>query len=265
MTRVRLDVSDHIATVQLDRPPHNVFDSRAQEELYDTAHHLARRADVRAVVIRGHRSFSSGADIEELRGMDHTRMLLHVRAQQEAFTAVAEIPQPVLAALSGYALGAGCELALCADARIASRTALLGLPEIHLGIIPGGGGTQRLARLIGPARAKGMICTGRTLRADEALRVGLVDEVVPTGDLDSRALVWAREMAAGPQLALRAAKEVIDRGVETDLSTGLALERAAFSNLFATEDRATGLASHLENGPRQARFHPVRPTAPRPS
>jgi enoyl-CoA hydratase/carnithine racemase len=170
------------------------------------------------------------------------------------FSAVARIPKPVIAAITGFALGGGCELALCADLRVAADNAKLGQPEIKLGLIPGAGGTQRLARLVGPARAKELIFTGRTIGAQEALRIGLVDQVVPAAETYPTARALAAELAAGPAFALRAAKAAIDRGLETDLDTGLEIERQQFAGLFATEDRAIGMRSFIEEGPGKAVF-----------
>jgi enoyl-CoA hydratase/carnithine racemase len=173
---------------------------------------------------------------------------------QSAFTAVARIPKPVVAAITGYALGGGCELALCADVRICAEDAKIGQPEILLGIIPGAGGTQRLSRLVGPAKAKDMIFTGRFVGAEEALRIGLVDRVVPAAEVYEAAVAWASTFASGPAYALRAAKTAIDDGLEVPLDSGLAIERAAFAGLFATEDRSTGMQSFIAEGPGKAQF-----------
>jgi enoyl-CoA hydratase/carnithine racemase len=176
------------------------------------------------------------------------------RRLQNTFIAVARIGKPVIAAITGYALGGGLELALCADFRVLGESAKVGQPEILLGIIPGAGGTQRLPRLIGPAKAKDLIYTGRFADAAEALALGLADKVVP----DDQVLEAARELAAryagGPAIALRAAKEAIDRGLDTDLDTGLEIERLSFAGLFATDDARAGMGSFLENGPGKATF-----------
>jgi enoyl-CoA hydratase len=160
----------------------------------------------------------------------------------------------VIAAVSGFALGGGCELALACDLRIASDKARFGQPEILLGIIPGGGGTQRLARLVGPSRAKNLVLTGRQVGADEALRIGLVDEVVAPDDLHDRACGLAAELAGGAVAAQGLAKRAIDRGLQGSLSAGLDLEQELFSEVFTTEDARIGVASFLEHGPGKATF-----------
>ncbi len=233
----------------------NALDVSMQDLLRDLAQEAGDRDDVRAVILYGGgKSFAAGADIKEMRDMDHAAMVVRSRALQEAFTAVARIPKPVVAAVTGYALGGGCELTLCADYRIAADDAKLGQPEILLGLIPGAGGTQRLARLVGPSRAKDLIFTGRSVKADEALAIGLVDRVVPAADVYTEAQKWAERLAKGPALALRAAKEAVDAGLETDIESGLAIERTWFAGLFATEDRERGMRSFVEEGPGKAQF-----------
>ncbi|AGP54868.1 enoyl-CoA hydratase [Streptomyces rapamycinicus NRRL 5491] len=233
----------------------NALDTATQDRLRELAAEVTRRDDVRAVVIwGGEKVFAAGADIKEMREMDHAAMVVRSGDLQESFTAVARIPKPVVAAVTGYALGGGCELALCADFRIAAENAKLGQPEILLGLIPGAGGTQRLARLVGPAKAKDLIFTGRQVKADEALAIGLVDRVVPAEEVYEQAHAWAAKLAKGPAIALRAAKESVDRGLETDLDSGLAIERNWFAGLFATEDRETGMRSFVEDGPGKATF-----------
>ncbi len=252
---VRLEVEDGIGTIRLDRPPMNALNVQRQEELRAAAHDAGARRDVAAVVIYGgEKVFAAGADIKEMATMTYADMVARSGALQSSFTAVARIPKPVVAAVTGYALGGGCELALCADRRIAAEDATLGQPEILLGIIPGAGGTQRLSRLVGPSRAKELVFTGRFVGAAEALALGLVDRVVPAAEVLSTARAWARQFVGGPALALRAAKECVDRGSEVDLETGLEIERMQFAALFATEDRATGMRSFVEQGPGQARF-----------
>ncbi|MFF1545099.1 enoyl-CoA hydratase/isomerase family protein [Streptomyces sp. NPDC058291] len=252
---VNLEVAEGVGTLRLERPPMNALDVATQDRLKELAEEAARRDDVRAVVLYGGaKVFAAGADIKEMQAMDHTAMILRARALQDAFTAVARIPKPVVAAVTGYALGGGCELALCADFRIAGDNAKLGQPEIQLGLIPGAGGTQRLARLIGPSKAKDLIFTGRMVKADEALALGLVDRIVPAADVYTEAHAWAARLAQGPAIALRAAKESIDTGLETDIETGLAVERNWFAGLFATADREIGMRSFVEEGPGKAKF-----------
>ncbi|MEU9979342.1 enoyl-CoA hydratase-related protein [Streptomyces sp. NPDC051014] len=252
---VTLEVAEGVGTLRLDRPPMNALDVATQDRLKELAEEATRRADVRAVVIYGgEKVFAAGADIKEMQNMDHAAMIVRSRGLQDAFTAVARIPKPVVAAITGYALGGGCELALCADFRIAADNAKLGQPEIQLGLIPGAGGTQRLPRLVGPSKAKDLIFTGRMVKADEALTIGLVDRVVPAADVYTEAHAWAARLAQGPAIALRAAKEAVDTGLETDLETGLAVERNWFAGLFATEDRERGMRSFVEEGPGKAKF-----------
>ncbi|MFP8959283.1 enoyl-CoA hydratase/isomerase family protein [Streptomyces nanhaiensis] len=252
---VTLEVAEGVGTIRLNRPPMNALDIATQDRLRELAEEATHRDDVRAVVIYGgEKVFAAGADIKEMREMDHAAMVARSRGLQDSFTAVARIPKPVVAAVTGYALGGGCELALCADIRIAADNAKLGQPEILLGLIPGAGGTQRLSRLVGPSRAKDLIFTGRQVRADEALAIGLVDKVVPAAEVYEQAHAWAARLAAGPAIALRAAKECVDAGLEADIDTGLAIERTWFAGLFATEDRETGMRSFVEEGPGKAKF-----------
>ncbi len=255
MEFVRLEVADGVATLRLDRPKMNALNVQVQEEIRAAATEAGTRDDVKAVVVYGgERVFAAGADVKEMADMSHTDMVKRSGALQSALTSVARIPKPVVAAVTGYALGGGCELALCADVRFAADTAVLGQPEVLLGIIPGAGGTQRLTRLIGPSKAKDLIFTGRFVKADEALAIGLVDRVVPADQVYDEALAWAAQFAGAATYALRAAKETIDRGVETDLETGLEIERQQFAALFATEDRAIGMGSFVEQGPGKALF-----------
>jgi enoyl-CoA hydratase/carnithine racemase len=252
---VRLEVDDGVAMLRLDRPPVNAMNAAMQDQLGAVAQEAARRDDVRAVVIYGgERSFAAGADVKEMADMTHADMLARVGPLQAAFDAVAAIPKPVVAAITGYALGGGLELALAADIRICADDAKLGQPEILLGVIPGAGGTQRLARLIGPSRAKDLIFTGRMLDAYDALRVGLVNRVVPAQEVLSAARAWATQFATGPARALAAAKQAIDAGLDGSIEAGLALERQLFAQLFATDDREIGMRSFIALGPGKARF-----------
>ena len=252
---VRLEVADGVGTIRLDRPKMNALNVQVQEEIRAAATEATERDDVKAVVLYGgERVFAAGADIKEMADMSYTDMVKRSGALQSSFGAVARIPKPVVAAVTGYALGGGCELALCADVRFAADDAVLGQPEILLGIIPGAGGTQRLTRLVGPSKAKDIVFTGRFVKADEALAIGLVDRVVPADQVYAEAVAWAQQFAGAASFAVRAAKESIDRGVEVDLESGLEIERQQFAALFATEDRTTGMRSFVENGPGKAQF-----------
>jgi enoyl-CoA hydratase len=252
---VRLEVDGAVGTIRLDRPPVNALNAEVVDALRTTADTVDEAADVRAVVLYGgERIFAAGADVKEMAIMTYTDMVDRSRALTASFTAVARIGKPVVAAITGHALGGGLELALSADARICGAGAKLGQPEIQLGVMPGAGGTQRLPRLVGPAKAKDIVFTGRFVGADEALAIGLVDRVVPDEDVYETARAWAAQFVSGPAYALRAAKEAIDRGLQVDLETGLEIERYHFAGLFATEDRAIGMTSFLEHGPGKASF-----------
>ena len=252
---VRLEVADGVGTIRLDRPKMNAISLQVQAELRETAAEATERDDVRAVVVHGgDRVFAAGNDVKEMAGLSYTDMVRLGAGVQEAVTAVARIPKPVVAAVTGYALGGGCELALAADYRIAADDATFGQPEVLLGIIPGAGGTQRLPRLIGPSKAKDIILTGRFVKADEALAIGLVDRLVPAAEVYDAAVAWAGQFTRAAAYALRAATESIDRGLEVDLETGLEIERMQFASVFATEDRTTGMRSFIENGPGKAEF-----------
>jgi enoyl-CoA hydratase len=251
----KLEVDGGIGTIRLDRPPMNALNAQVQRELRDAATEASERADVRAVVIYGgEKVFAAGADIKEMVTADYAAMVERAGPLQAAFDALARIPKPTVAAITGYALGGGCELALTADFRVCGDNAKLGQPEILLGVIPGGGGTQRLARLIGPARAKDLVFSGRFVGAEEALAIGLVDKVVPPDDVYSAAVEMVAKYVDGPALALRAAKAAIDGGLDGDLASGLRLETQLFTGLFATEDRKIGMTSCVENGPGKAKF-----------
>ena len=252
---VRLEVADGVATIRLDRPKMNAISLAVQAELRAAAAEATERDDVKAVVVwGGERVFAAGNDVKEMANLSYADMVKHSGPMQGAVTAIARIPKPVVAAINGYALGGGCELALAADVRFAADNAVLGQPEVLLGIIPGAGGTQRLSRLVGPSRAKDLIFTGRFVKADEALAIGLVDRVVPAAEVYDAAVAWAGQFSGAASLAIRAAKECVDRGLEVDLETGLEIERQQFASLFATEDRSSGMASFVENGPGKATF-----------
>ena len=252
---VRVERDQGIATIRLDRPKMNALNAQVQDEIAAAALEVDADPGVRAVVLYGgEKVFAAGADIKEMAEASFAQIAADSHRLQAAFTVVARIGKPVVAAVTGYALGGGLELALCADFRVAGEGARLGQPEILLGIIPGAGGTQRLPRLIGPARAKDIVFTGRFVGAAEALQIGLVDKVVPDDKVYRVARDLVAQYANGPAVALRAAKQAIDAGLEVDLDTGLEIERLNFAALFATEDQRTGMRSFIENGPGKATF-----------
>jgi enoyl-CoA hydratase/carnithine racemase len=252
---VRVERDGAIATIRLDRPPMNALNAQVQDEIAAAAAEADADPAVRAVVLYGgEKVFAAGADIKEMAEASFAEVAADSRRLQAAFTTVARIGKPVVAAITGYALGGGLELALCADFRVAGESARVGQPEILLGIIPGAGGTQRLPRLVGPARAKDIVYTGRFVPAAEAHEIGLVDNVVPDAEVYQAARDLVARYATGPAVALRAAKQAIDAGLEVDLGTGLEIERLHFASLFATEDQRTGMRSFIENGPGKATF-----------
>lgn len=252
---VRVEIEDGIATIRIDRPKMNPLDIAVQDALGEAAGIVSGDAEVHAVIIYGgEKVFAAGADIKEMQAMSYTDMVDRAAVIQECFKAVARIPKPTIAAITGYALGAGCELAMCADFRIVGSDAKLGQPEILLGVIPGAGGSQRLPRLVGPAKAKDLVFSGRMIEAAEALEIGLVDEVVEPDQVYAAARARASRYVSGPAYALRAAKEAIDRGMETDLDTGLAIEAMLFAGVFATQDRQVGMTSFVQDGPGKAQF-----------
>jgi enoyl-CoA hydratase/carnithine racemase len=252
---VRLEVDGGIGTIRLDRPPMNALNAEIQHGLIAACREAAERKDVAAVIVwGGEKVFAAGADIKEMETMSYTDMVDHSALLQEFTRALARLPKPTVAAITGYALGGGCEVALACDFRIAADDARLGQPEILLGIIPGAGGTQRLARLVGPSKAKDLVFSGRFVKADEALAIGLVDAVVPAADVYATARSMMGRYVGGPAYALRAAKEAIDRGLELDLESGLEVERTLFAGTFATKDRAVGMRHFVEKGKGPAPF-----------
>jgi enoyl-CoA hydratase/carnithine racemase len=252
---VRVETEGGIATIRIDRPKMNPLDIEVQDAIGEAARQVSTDPDIAAVVVYGgEKVFAAGADIKEMQRMTYTDMVDRAPVIQDCFRAVAQIPKPTVAAITGYALGAGCELALCCDFRVAASDAKLGQPEILLGVIPGAGGSQRLPRLIGAPRAKDLIFTGRMVDAQEALAIGMVDEVVEPEEVYAAARRRVERYVHGPAYALRAAKEAIDRGLETDLDTGLAIEAMQFAGVFATRDREIGMTSFVAEGPGKARF-----------
>jgi len=244
---------DGVTLLRLNRPPLNPLSTALLRELEGIADMLAADPSVKAVVITGsEKAFAAGADVSEFTANGAAPVIsAGIRAGLDALAA---IPRPVIAAINGFALGGGLELALACDLRVAADSARLGFPEIQLGIFPGGGGTQRATRLIGPARAKDLIWSGRHVRADEALAIGLVDRVVPAAEVLDHALEWAGSFATGAVVAMGIAKRVVDRGLDGPLPAGLDLEREGFVEVFGTDDAAVGIRSFLDDGPGKATF-----------
>ncbi len=250
---VRLERRDDgVAVLTLDNPKVNALSGALMRRLRAHAEALAADPPGAVVVTGGERIFAAGADISEFGGPEEGRII--TTTIHDALQALADIPRFVIAAVAGYALGGGSELALACDYRVASERAVFGQPEILLGIIPGGGGTQRLPRLVGPARAKEIMITGRQVKAEEALRIGLVDEVVPHEEVNARALALAAAVAAGALTAQALVKRAVDAGMDHTVGDGLAIERDLFVEVFHTEDSQIGVKSFLEHGPGKAQF-----------
>lgn len=252
-----LQVEKHgdVAIITLDRPPLNVLNLKMQDELAVAAEGIAQDETVSsAVIYGGPYCFAAGADIAEMSTMNVRDLALRPRRLQHGFDELAALEVPTVAAITGYALGGGCELALCADFRVVANDAVLGQPEIKLGVIPGCGGTQRLPRLVGLSRAKELILSGRHLDSNEALNIGLADRVVDSASVLSTAIEWAAQFESGPRIALSAAKRAIELGFDSPLEDGLAIERDAFDTAFASKDRSVGMAHFQNKAPGKPNF-----------
>ncbi|EHQ87935.1 enoyl-CoA hydratase/isomerase family protein [Desulfosporosinus youngiae] len=245
---ILVEIEEGIATITLNRPEVlNALNSQVFNELGEAAAQLTADQSVRAVIITGgEKVFAAGADIKQMASATAVEVSSSVRPSMIAFNRIENMPKPVIAAIAGYALGGGCELTLTADVRIAAENAQLGFPEIKLGILPGGGGTQRLPRLIGPGKAKELIFSGDFIPAEEALRIGLVNKVVPAGQLLAEARKMAGKFAARGAVAVQMAKSCINEGLQMDLDRGLQYEHKCFSLLFATEDQKEGMQAFVE-------------------
>ncbi len=252
---VTLEVIDGVGVIRLNRPPMNPINSDVQEGIRKCSEEATARKDVRAVVVYGgEKVFAAGADIKEMQQMSYTDMVDASARLQSSISSVARIPKPTIAAVTGFALGGGCELALVCDFRVVGEKAKMGQPEVLLGLIPGMGGSQRLTRLVGLSKAKDLIFSGRFVKSDEALAIGLADRVVPDDQVFDVAFAWAKSFVGAAPYAVRASKEIIDRGYDTDLETALEIERWQFAAIFATKDAQTGMTSFIENGPGKAVF-----------
>lgn len=243
---------DGVALVRLDRPKLNPLSRSLLGELAEIVHRFEKDPPGAVVIHGGERCFSAGADVSEFG--DSAQAAEVAGGFHRALDALAALPRVSIAAITGYALGGGLELAMACDLRVAAEDARLGQPEILLGVIPGGGGTQRLARLVGPSRAKDLVLTGRQVTASEAHAMGLVDRVAAPGSVLEEALALAARLAAGPLVAQAMAKRAIDEGLSSGLAAGLELERRLFAEVFSTEDAREGVRSFREEGPGKARF-----------
>jgi enoyl-CoA hydratase/carnithine racemase len=249
------DPETRVATLRLQRPPMNALSAHVWDEIGETATEVAGRDDIGALVVwGGPEVFAAGGDIHEFPEWDYQRARATASDLQRSLDTLARLPHITIAAINGYALGGGCELAMACDFRLVADDATLGQPEIKLGLLPGGGGTQRLVRLVGLSRAKDLVLSGRLVGAEEAKAIGLVDAVHPPAEVHDRAREVAATYAGGPY-ALRLAKRAIDDGSELPLDQALRLERDLFAECFATEDARTGIASFIERGPGKAEFH----------
>lgn len=241
------EISDGLAVVTINNPPVNALSETVMLELDTIIEELSGDSSAQVIIITGagEKAFVAGADIKQFPFLDSTSGKELVRHGQKIFSRLRSLKQPVIAAVHGFALGGGCELAAASDIRIASEDALIGVPEVSLGIIPGYGGTQRLPRLVGPGRAMALICTGDPIKAEEAFRIGLVDKVVPTGeDLNQAKALAKRIMCRGP-LAVQAAKKAVHCGMEVSLEEGILLEAELFGGLCTSEDQKEGAAAFL--------------------
>jgi len=250
---IRLEADDGVGVVRLDRPPANAIDHQMGQELQDAFRSAAERDDVGSVVIwGGPKIFAAGADIKAMSEFGPEHIGPVVAALGDALDLLEAMPKVSIAAINGYALGGGFELALAADLRYLADDGRVGQPEIRIGVIPGAGGTQRLTHLVGPGRARDLVYTGRQVAAQEALDLGLVERVMPSGDVLAAAMADALAFARGPRRALAAAKAAIRAAILTPGPDGLAREGELFRGLFGTPDQREGMRAFLEK--REPRF-----------
>ncbi|MDO5713507.1 MAG: enoyl-CoA hydratase-related protein [Tissierellia bacterium] len=240
--------NEGIAVVKINKPKSlNALDSEVVKELHDCFTQLDSDESVKVVILTGEgKSFVAGADIAEMSTLNAEEGGNFAKLGMDTFLLIEKLSKPVIAAINGFALGGGCEISLSCDIRIASTKALLGQPEVGLGITPGFGGTQRLARAIGPAKAKELIYTARNIKADEALEIGLVNKVVEPEALMDEAMAMAKSIAKNSTLAVKYAKKAINAGLQADIDTGMEIEKAQFALCFATEDQKEGMKAFLE-------------------
>ncbi len=245
---ILVEKEDQITTIYLNRPPYNPLSSELFAELSDAMDKVAQDEETRVLIItgKGDKALAAGADIKEMARLDDSEIINMNKISRQAFSKIANLDKPTIAAINGLALGGGLELALTCDFRICSENAKLGLPEINLAIIPGGGGTQRLQRLVGQAKAKELLFLGETIKAEDALAMGLVNQVVPLEELLNAAKELAKKLAEKPPLAMRMLKMAVNSGAHLDLEAALDLEFACFTTTFASEDRKEGMQAFIE-------------------
>lgn len=244
-----LEKEGAVGIIKLNRPPVNPLSVKSYLELYDVVCELEKDESIGAIIITGNgeKAFAAGLDVKDVMGKSATETLDFLwSAPRKAFDKLTSIEKPTIAAIFGLALGGGCEVALCCDLRIASEDAVIGLPEINLGIMPGSGATQRLPRLIGVTKAKEMLFTGDTINAQEAHRIGLVNKVVPKDKLMEEAMGLAKKLASKPRAALGLIKRCVDNGLNMDLPSGLTLEMDCFAIAFTSEDGREGINAFVE-------------------
>ena len=246
---ILVDVEGRIATILINRPKAlNALNTEVLKELEDVFDRLEMDDGVRVCILTGEgdKAFVAGADISEMRDMDPLTAIRYSKLGHSVFSKIENLSKPTIAAINGFALGGGCELAMSMDIRIASKDAILGQPEVKLGVIPGFGGTQRLPRLIGPAKAKELILTGRTITADEAERIGLVNKVVGPDVLMKEARNVAKEIANAGSFAVKNAKFLMNRGLNMDLDSAMTLETQTFGICFSSGEPAEGMGAFLD-------------------
>jgi len=244
---VLYEVKEHIAVITINRPDAlNALNLEVLEELSQAVGKAENDQEVYALIITGAgRAFVAGADIGQMKDLAPNEAKAFGNFGNSVFIGIESLSKPVIAAVNGFALGGGCELAMACDIRIASDKAKFGQPEVTLGITPGFGGTQRLPRIVGPAKAKELIFSGATINAEEALRIGLVSKVVPGGELMDAALEMARAFAKNAQIAVRQSKSAINKGMQCDIETGTAYESQAFALCFSTEDQKNAMTAFI--------------------
>jgi enoyl-CoA hydratase/carnithine racemase len=244
--------SDDLVVLKINRPQvRNALNLAVRTRLAAEVARYGADPAIRCLIVTGSEAaFAAGADIAEMADLGAVETM--ARNVQQYWKVLADCPKPLIAAVEGFALGGGLELALCADIVVAGEGAKLGLPEVKVGILPGGGGTQKLARLVGRQRAMLLLMTGRMFGAAEALDMGVISEVAPTGQALARALEIAREIAAMPPISIQQIKEIVNAGLNAPLDTALMLERKAFQLQFATRDQKEGMRAFMEK--RKATF-----------